>query len=50
MGAQIKGAGTTTIKITGVDTLHGTEYQVIPDRIEGIIHVYGGCCWRRSRN
>lgn len=34
MGAQIKGAGTTTIKITGVDTLHGTEYQVIPDRIE----------------
>ena len=34
IGAQIKGAGTTAIKITGVDTLHSTEYQVIPDRIE----------------
>ena len=29
-----KGAGTTTIKITGVETLNGTEYQIIPDRIE----------------
>ena len=34
MGANIKGAGTTTIKITGVETLNGTEYQIIPDRIE----------------
>ena len=34
MGAQIKGAGTDTIKITGVEKLHGTRYAVIPDRIE----------------
>lgn len=34
MGANIKGAGTSTIKITGVEKLHGSEYQVIPDRIE----------------
>lgn len=34
MGANIKGAGTSTIKITGVKKLHGSEYQVIPDRIE----------------
>ena len=34
MGANIKGAGTTTIKINGVEELHGSEYQIIPDRIE----------------
>jgi len=34
MGAQIRGSGTDTIKITGVDKLHGTNHQVIPDRIE----------------
>ena len=34
MGAKIKGAGTDTIKIEGVDKLHGTEHTVIPDRIE----------------
>lgn len=34
MGANIKGAGTSTIKINGVKELHGSEYQVIPDRIE----------------
>ncbi|OHQ01970.1 UDP-N-acetylglucosamine 1-carboxyvinyltransferase [Staphylococcus sp. HMSC064A01] len=34
MGANIKGAGTSTLKIKGVDALHGSEYQVIPDRIE----------------
>lgn len=34
MGADIKGAGTSTIKINGVDTLKGSDYQVIPDRIE----------------
>ncbi|NLG81281.1 MAG: UDP-N-acetylglucosamine 1-carboxyvinyltransferase [Bacilli bacterium] len=34
MGATIKGAGTSTIEIIGVKMLHGTEYQVIPDRIE----------------
>ncbi len=34
MGANIKGAGASTIKINGVKELHGSEYQVIPDRIE----------------
>ncbi len=34
MGGKIEGAGTKTIVITGVEELHGTEYTVIPDRIE----------------
>jgi len=34
MGAQIKGAGTSTIIIEGITRLHGTEHRVIPDRIE----------------
>ena len=34
MGAKIEGAGTSTIKIEGVDRLSGTRHQVLPDRIE----------------
>ncbi len=34
MGAKIKGAGTDTIRIQGVEKLHGTDYMVIPDQIE----------------
>jgi len=34
MGANIKGAGTDTIKIKGVKKLHGCEYTIIPDQIE----------------
>jgi UDP-N-acetylglucosamine 1-carboxyvinyltransferase len=34
MGAQISGAGSPTITITGVKELHGVEHEVIPDRIE----------------
>ncbi|WP_290652691.1 UDP-N-acetylglucosamine 1-carboxyvinyltransferase [Aquisalimonas sp.] len=34
MGARIRGAGTDTITIEGVERLHGTRYQVLPDRIE----------------
>ena len=34
MGARIKGAGTDTIKIEGVEHLRGSEHTVIPDRIE----------------
>jgi UDP-N-acetylglucosamine 1-carboxyvinyltransferase len=34
MGAKIKGAGTDTITIEGVEKLHGGSYSVIPDRIE----------------
>ena len=34
MGAKIKGHGTDTIIIDGVEALHGTSYPVMPDRIE----------------
>ena len=34
MGAKIEGAGTSTISIEGVSTLHGTSHRVPPDRIE----------------
>ena len=34
MGARIAGAGTANIIIEGVESLHGTEYTPIPDRIE----------------
>jgi UDP-N-acetylglucosamine 1-carboxyvinyltransferase len=34
MGAKIEGDDTSTLRIQGVDKLHGTEHSVIPDRIE----------------
>ena len=34
MGAEICGDGTSTLRIRGVEELHGTEHTVIPDRIE----------------
>jgi UDP-N-acetylglucosamine 1-carboxyvinyltransferase len=34
MGAEIEDAGTNFMKITGVEELSGTEYTIIPDRIE----------------
>ena len=34
MGANIKGAGTDVVRITGVPKLHATEYSIIPDQIE----------------
>ncbi len=34
MGANIKGAGTDRIEIEGVETLSGTNYKIMPDRIE----------------
>ena len=34
MGAQIEGAGSPTITVTGVDKLSGAEHSVLPDRIE----------------
>ncbi len=34
MGAEISGDGTSTLRIRGVEKLHGTEHAVIPDRIE----------------
>ena len=34
MGADIRGAGTDTVKINGVEKLHGGSYSIIPDQIE----------------
>jgi UDP-N-acetylglucosamine 1-carboxyvinyltransferase len=34
MGARIKGAGTETIRIEGVKSLHGCRHSIIPDRIQ----------------
>ncbi|MDO5445243.1 MAG: UDP-N-acetylglucosamine 1-carboxyvinyltransferase [Eubacteriales bacterium] len=34
MGADVRGAGTDTIKVNGVESLHGGTYAIIPDQIE----------------
>lgn len=34
MGGNVRGAGTGTIRIEGVDSLHGAKHLIIPDRIE----------------
>lgn len=34
MGAKVRGAGTESVRIEGVESLHGIEYSIIPDRIE----------------
>ena len=34
MGARISGAGSDRIEIEGVESLHGTDYAILPDRIE----------------
>ncbi|MGA9070007.1 MAG: UDP-N-acetylglucosamine 1-carboxyvinyltransferase, partial [Terracidiphilus sp.] len=34
MGAKIKGAGTSTIRVQGVSSLHGARHRIQPDRIE----------------
>lgn len=39
MGAKIKGAGTDVIRIEGVDSLHGCQHTIIPDRIEAGTYV-----------
>ena len=40
MGANVKGAGTDVIRIKGVQRLHGSEYQVIPDQIEAGTYMF----------
>ena len=42
MGARISGHGTDTIVIDGVDSLHGTHYEVLPDRIEAGTYLVAG--------
>jgi UDP-N-acetylglucosamine 1-carboxyvinyltransferase len=41
MGAKIKGAGTNTITVEGVDSLQGADYSVLPDRIETGTYLVG---------
>ena len=42
MGAQIEGQGTGTIRVRGVENLHGTDIQIIPDRIEASTYILAG--------
>jgi UDP-N-acetylglucosamine 1-carboxyvinyltransferase len=42
MGAQIEGAGTSTIRIKGVNKLHGAKHRIIPDRIEAATFIIAG--------
>ncbi len=47
MGAKVKGAGTDTIRVTGVDSLSGcVEHRVIPDRIEAGTHMVAAAITR----
>ena len=50
MGAKITGAGTSTIKIEGVNYLHKCFHEVIPDRIEaGTYIIIGALCGRKLK-
>jgi UDP-N-acetylglucosamine 1-carboxyvinyltransferase len=42
MGARIEGAGTSTIRVEGVEELHGTSHTIIPDRIEAGTYLIAG--------
>src|ERR1700730_10677934 len=42
MGAQIEGAGTSTIRVKGVSKLHGVKHRIIPDRIEAATFIIAG--------
>ncbi len=46
MGAKIQGAGTDKIVIQGVERLHGTRYEVLPDRIETGTYLVAGAISR----
>ncbi len=50
MGAKISGAGTSTIKIEGVEVLHKCFHEVIPDRIEaGTYIIIGALCGKNLK-
>ena len=50
MGARVMGAGTSTIKIIGVEKLHGCFHEVIPDRIEaGTYMIMAALCGNSVR-
>ena len=42
MGAKIEGAGTATIRVKGVEKLHGAKHRIIPDRIEAATFIIAG--------
>lgn len=42
MGARIEGAGTSSIRIQGVEKLHGARHRIIPDRIEAGTFIIAG--------
>ena len=46
MGAQIEGAGTSTIRVQGVGKLHGAEHTIIADRIEAGTFLIAGAMTR----
>ena len=39
MGARVIGAGSTTITIEGVESLHATDHEVVPDRVEAVTYL-----------
>ncbi len=43
MGAKISGAGTDTIRVTGVSSLKGIRHKIMPDRIEAGTYVIAAC-------
>jgi UDP-N-acetylglucosamine 1-carboxyvinyltransferase len=46
MGARVEGAGTSTIRVLGVDRLHGAEHTIIADRIEAGTFLIAGALTR----
>jgi UDP-N-acetylglucosamine 1-carboxyvinyltransferase len=42
MGAKIEGAGTATIRVQGVEKLHGAKHRINPDRIEAGTYLVAG--------
>jgi UDP-N-acetylglucosamine 1-carboxyvinyltransferase len=46
MGARIEGAGSSVIRIQGVEELHGAEHTIIPDRIEAGTFLVAGAITR----
>jgi UDP-N-acetylglucosamine 1-carboxyvinyltransferase len=46
MGAKIEGAGTSTIRVQGVTSLHGAHYRINPDRIEAGTFLVAGAITR----
>ncbi len=46
MGANIRGAGTDVIRISGVEKLHKTEYSIIPDQIEAGTFMFAAAATR----